>query len=159
MKSSYAFFNHHDENNTLYILFSDEKITSYKTSFDVDILYHNDNVVGYRIVNFIRYAKIKYSGIIFYPNKILIDVVNSILINSKVEELEYKKESGYVIKKNGYNLGVYALPGTFLRDETVSNGKYCTYYDLYIENETPNELIDIDDMSLENKDFFWNKEF
>ena len=158
MINNYALFNHHEENNTLYILFSDTKFNNVKKVGNVEILCCDSDVVGYRIADFIRYAKIKYSGIVFYPNKILIDVINSVLANSKLDKLGYKNESGYVIKANGGSLGVFATAGTFLRDETISKGRYCTYFDLYIENENDNDLIVIDDMTLENKDFFGSKE-
>lgn len=156
MIKDYALFNHHEENDTLRILFSDEKYDTIKNVNNIDILIKNNSVVGYQIPNFIRYAKIKYSGIVFYPNKLLIDVINSVLENAKLETLSYKVSSGYIIKSNGDNLGVYAEEGTFLRDETISVGRFCTYFDLYIDSDEPNSLIKIDDKNLENKDFFGN---
>lgn len=158
MKNNYCLFNHHEDKDTLLILFSDETVTFKRKSNEVNILYHDSNIVGYEIENFIRYVKIKYSGIIFLPNNLLVDVINSVLNNSQVEPLGYKTESGYIIKRNGARLGVYASEGTFLRDETISKGKFCTYYDLYIENENPNDLVEILDEELENKDFFHHKE-
>lgn len=159
MINNYALFNHHEENDTLLILFSDKKITQTKNSKEVEVLYSGNELVGYKIPDFIRYAKIKYSGIVFYPNRLLIDVINSVLSNSDLETLTYKTESGYLIKRNGNTLGVFAKEGTFLRDETISQGRYCSYYDLYIENENDSALIEINDENLENKDFFGNKEF
>lgn len=159
MINNYALFNHHEDNNTLFILFNDKKITRSEKSFDCEKLFSDNEVVGYKINDFIRYAKIKYSGIVFFPNKLLIEVINSVLANSKLETLSYKTESGYIIKRNGKSLGVYAKEGTFLRDETVSKGRFCTYFDLYIEHEHDDMLIEIEDLSLENKDFFGNKEY
>ena len=154
MRDNYGLFNHHLEDNTLVILFSDEKETSSKKSGEVEVLYHNDEVVGYRIPNFIRYAKIKYSGILFLHSKPLIDVINTVLKNNGVEGLNYKKESGYVV----LDKKVFAKEGVFLRDETISKGHYCSYYDLYIERENDKELITIDEDIKDNTDFFQMEE-
>lgn len=159
MIDRWALFNYHEINNTLLILFSDKKENKIVRSGEVDLLYNDNELVGYRIEGFIRYAKIKYSGIIFMPNDILVDVINSVLVNSKVEPLSYKKESGYIFKEMENNkVGVYALEGTFLRDESVSKGRFCTYHDLYIDNENPNNLIIEDNKNLIGHDFFVNKE-
>lgn len=150
MIRQYGLFNHHLDNNTLVILFSDDPVTQKLSSGEVDVLYHEDKVVGYSIANFIRYAKIKYSGILFLPSKTLIDVINNVLKNNNLEELEYKKESGYIV----LNKKVFAKEGTFLRDETISKGRYCSYFDLYIEKEDDHELIIIDEDIKDNTDFF-----
>ena len=155
MFSQYGIFNLHEEEDALLILFSEEEITSHKLSKEVEVLYHNETLVGYKIPNFIRYAKIKYSGIIFLPNNYLIDVINSVLTNNELETINYKNNSGFVVKKdeNGKNR-VWANEGTFLRDHTISKGKYVTYYELYIKNENEDELIEIEEDNLIGKDFF-----
>lgn len=158
MINNYALFNDHDNNNNLYILFSDAQITNKQSQKEVELLFNNDVLVGYMIPDFIRFAKIKYSGIIFLPNNILIDVINSVIKNSGLEPLSYKTSSGYMIKRNGDKLGVYATNGTFLRDRTISKGRFCTYYDLFIENNDLKSLIEIDEESLEGKDFYLSKE-
>ena len=154
MIKEYGLFNHHDDNSTVVILFSDKKVTSKKELNAVNCLYNDNELVGYEIPNFIRFAKIKYSGIIFLPADPLIDVVNALLTNNDLETLEYKKESGYVTKMNEKGLGVYALEGTFLRDETISKGRFCTYYDLFIEVDNKDDLIIIEEDIKENIDFF-----
>lgn len=154
MINSYGLFNHHLDNNTLVILFSDKPITKKINQGEVELLYSEQELVGYSISNFIRYAKIKYSGIIFLPSKPLIDVINIILKNNKLEELEYKKESGYIVKDQK----VFAKQGTFLRDETISRGRYCSYFDLYIDKENDQELITIDEDIRDNIDFFQMEE-
>ncbi len=154
MINSYGLFNHHLDNNTLVILFSDKPITKKTNQGEVELLYSEQELVGYSISNFIRYAKIKYSGIIFLPSKPLIDVINIILKNNKLEELEYKKESGYIVKDQK----VFAKQGTFLRDETISRGRYCSYFDLYIDKENDQELITIDEDIRDNIDFFQMEE-
>lgn len=155
MISNYGIYNNHELDNTLLILFSDKKSNKVTTlSEEMDVLYFNDELVGYRIRNFIKYAKIKYSGIIFLPADPLIDVINLILERYKLEELAYKVGSGYITKENEGKIGVYALKGTFLRDQSISLGRFCTYYDLYIDNENEHELVKIDDKVNEFIDFF-----
>ena len=158
MIENYGLFNHHEDNNTALILFSDEVITSKKGDDEVLVLYHDDKIVGYEIKDFIRYAKIKYSGIIFLPSNPLIDVINYVLENHNLEPLSYKKESGYIVLLHENKKMVYAKEGTFLRDETISKGRFCTYYDLYIERENDQELIVIDEDIKEGIDFFISEE-
>lgn len=154
MIRNYGIYNHHEYDDTLLILFSDLLCTSTKELGDVVCLYHEDTLVGYRIKKFIRFAKIKYSGIVFLPADPLIDVINSILTKYHLETLEYKKHSGYVTKMHDSKLLVYATSGTFLRDETISQGRFCSYYDLYIKNEDEHQLITFDDSVKEDEDFF-----
>ena len=159
MITNYGIYNHHELDNTLLILLSEDEVLSCKKiSPEMEVLYHESKIVGYRIVNFIRYAKIKYSGIIFLPAKPLIDVINQVLSKYDLELLDYKRQSGYVTKRNEGKLMVYALEGTFLRDMTISKGKYVTYHELYIENDTPNALIEIEENIRENIDFFQMEE-
>lgn len=154
MIERYGLYNYHEENASVLILFSDEPITSKKEGKEISLLYHDDVLVGYQIHNFIRYAKIKYSGIIFLPSNPLIDVINTVLINHHLETLDYKKESGYIVKMNKNQRMVFAKEGTFLRDETISKGRYCSYHDLYIKNDNENDLVVIDEEIKEGTDFF-----
>lgn len=154
MRKDYGIYNNHELDNTLLILFSDEEVTNSKKKDEIEVLYHDIKIIGYKISNFIRYAKIKYSGIIFLPSNTLVDVINSVLKNHQLETLEYKTSSGYITKRNGNNLGVFALKGTFLRDQSISKGKFVTYFDLYIKNENSDELITIDESIKEGVDFF-----
>lgn len=160
MVSNWGMFNYHENNNTLLLKFIDDEISNRVNHGNVNVCFNKDDkLVGYEIPDFIRFAKIKYSGIIFMPNHILVDVINNILINEKLEPLAYKNESGYVIKKmNNGKLGVYVKEGTFTRDKSISTGKFCSFYDLFIENENEKDLILIDDNSLEGCDFFVNKD-
>ena len=68
--------------------------------------------------------------------------------------LDYKIHSGYVTKVMDNHVMVYATSGTFLRDESISQGRFCTYYDLYIKNENEHQLITFDDSIKDNEDFF-----
>lgn len=118
-------------------------------------LYHEDVVIGYRIFNFIRYAKIKYSGIIFLPSAPLVSVINSVLENNGQDPISVKNASGYIVKFDEFNTRrVYATEGTFLRDMSVSKGKFVTYHELYIASENEDELIEIEEDIKEGTDFF-----
>ena len=154
MIKEYGLYNYHLLDNSVLILFSYKKANREAELKDLNLLYHDDELVGYRIKNFIRYAKIKYSGIIFLPAPILIDVINSILDKNHLETLAYKSSSGYITKKNEDKLMVYASKGTYLRDETISKGKYCTYYDLDIKVDNDQELFEIEEDIKEGLDFF-----
>ena len=158
MKSNYGLFNEHEDNGNLLILFAEEDFDTEENRDEVTIFYKRGQVVGYAISNFIRYAKIKYSGIVFLPSKPLIDVINSVLENNGLDTLEFKKQSGYIVKNDEGIKKVYALEGTFLRDKTISKGKFCTYYDLYITSENENDLIVIDEDIKEGTDFFQMEE-
>lgn len=151
---NYGMYNHHELDNTLLLVFSEVKSNRYENLGEVDVLYFDDEIVGYRIKNFIRYAKIKYSGIIYLPINPIIDIINSILEKYHLEKLAYKKNSGYFTKMNGNKLMVFATEGTFLRDQSISKGKYCTYYDLYIKDDDDTELFIIDEHLPEGVDFF-----
>lgn len=154
MIKNYGIYNHHEYNDTLLILFSDSPVEEVKDLKEVEVLYSHNKVIGYRIKSFIRYAKIKYSGIIFLPADPLIDVINNVLKKYHLETLGYKTHSGYITKIHENKVMVYASSGTFLRDETISKGKFCSYYDLYMKSENKHQLVEILDNAKENEDFF-----
>lgn len=154
MIKEYGIYNHHEYNDTLLVLFSDEEVTRCEDLGDVELTYSNDRLTGYRIKKFIRYAKIRYSGLIFLPADPLIDVINTILKRYRLENLAYKSHSGYVTKINEGKVMVYATSGAFLRDESVSRGRFCTYYDLYIQNENEHQIAVFNEEINENQDFF-----
>ena len=154
MISNYGVYNNHELDNTLLILISEIKPTRSEEKGEIDILYHEDKIVGYKIKNFLRYAKIKYSGIIYLPANPLIDVINGVLARYNLETLDYKHGSGYLTKRNDNVMMVYCLKGTFMRDYQISKGQYCSYYDLYIKDENDKRLFEIDENIKENVDFF-----
>ena len=158
MINNYGLYNNHQLDNSVLIIFSDKKANREVNKGEVDILYHEEEIVGYRLKNFIRYAKIKYSGIIFLPAPILVDVINSILEKYNLEKLGYRLSSGYVTRKNNNQMMVFALKGTYLRDGNISNGKFCTYYDLDIKVENDQQLFVIDEEIKEDVDFFLTEE-
>ena len=92
------------------------------------------------------------------PAKPLIDIINQILNKYNLETIDYKYQSGYITKMNGNKMMVFALERTFLRNMSISKGEYVTYFDLYIENDSPNSLIVIDENIKENIDFFQMEE-
>ena len=110
--------------------------------------------MGYEINNFIKYAKIRYSGIVFLPAKELIDVINCVLSKYKLETLAYKNSSGYIVKKEDEYAIVYAEEGVFLIDETISKGHVCTFGDLDYDIPHPERICYIGDLSRVGKDFF-----
>ena len=154
MITRYGIFNYHEDNNELVILFNEGRNKKEKINDEISLLKKDDQVVGYAINNFIKYAKIKYSGIIFLPNNALIDVINSILKNNNLETLSYKDNSGYEIKLINNQKVVFAKEGTFLKDESISKGHVCTYDDLFIKNDKMNEVLLLDNDSKINVDFF-----
>ena len=154
MIKEYGIYNHHEYNDTLLILFSDEVVTRVDDLGEVEVVYSENRLAGYRIKQFNRYAKIKYSGLIFLPVNPLIDVINTILRKHHLETLAYKNHSGYVTKTHNNKVMVYATSGAFLRDESISHGRFSTYYDLYIQNENEHQLAVFDENIQENQDFF-----
>lgn len=154
MISRYGIFNYHEDNNELVILFDEGRNFKERLNDEIFLLKKDNQVVGYSINNFIKYAKIKYSGIIFLPNNALIDVINSILKNNNLETLSYKDSSGYEIKLINNQKVVFANKGTFLKDESISKGHICTYDDLFIKHDKMNEVLLLDNDSKINVDFF-----
>lgn len=157
MINNYGMYYCHEENDTLRLVFSLE-IANKKMMFnEVEVLYHNDVIVGYNIPNIMRFVKIKHHGIIFAANNIIIDIINSVLKANNLEPIGYKTDSGYHIKTIGKIKSVYAEKGTYLRDYRISEGQFCTYYDLYIDSENPNQLVDVEDEQ-DGIDVFISKE-
>ena len=154
MIKSYGFYNNHELDNTVLILCSSKKSDSeIEVDETISMLYSEDgDLVGYKIKDFIRFAKIKYSGIIFLPADPLIDIVNSLLKKYDLDTLAYRKESGYITKRDNSVLRVFALKGTFLRDGQISKGQFCSYYDLYINDD--HSLFEIEENIPEGIDFF-----
>ncbi len=95
------YFSNNVYKDSLYIhLRRDYKIKDETRFFnDVEVLYRDGKAIVYMIHNISRYTKIWMDGYIYLPSKILIDVINSILINAGLETLAYKKNSGFVIGK------------------------------------------------------------
>ena len=139
------------------------KVTKKVRNKNVEALYSEDNLCGYNIYNIKDIVKIKAKGLIYLPNKELIDLINSILQNAGFETIPYILHSGFIIGKvidsnhidiGGYSINVQesihlnenslvvvAMAGTMLpNEELVENGHVCTYKDLSI-SEDENVLV------------------
>ena len=72
-----------------------KKATRSERKGKVEVIYHDDEIIGYNIFDVKDIIKIKSEGMIFLPSPAFIEVVNSILINSGVKPLEINEHSGY----------------------------------------------------------------
>ena len=99
MKDNYSlFYNYRHIGDVLIVIFDNDKSpTRNERKKDVEVIYHQDEVIGYNIFNIRNVVKIKSEGLIYLPSPTLINVINNILKNSGVEELAPTKESGYII--------------------------------------------------------------
>ena len=96
MKNYSLFYSYRGIGDVLIIIFDNElKPTSSKTRGSVTVIYHDDEIIGYNIVNIKEIIKIRSEGKIYLPSPALIKVINSILINAKLPPLEEQKDSGY----------------------------------------------------------------
>lgn len=75
----------------------DEFPTSYKKVNNVVAIYNGDKLIGYNIFNISEVIKIKMVGILYHPENIFIDIINSMLKNSGFDTLSYVAHSGFVI--------------------------------------------------------------
>ena len=71
--------------------------TSFKRNGDVVAIYNEEKLIGYNIFNFSRVVKIKMVGILYHPENVMIDIINSMLLNAGLDTLAYVKESGFVV--------------------------------------------------------------
>ncbi len=70
-----------------------------KTFGDVEVLYRDGEPIVYMIHHISKYTKIWMDGYIYLPSKSFIGMINSILINAKLEPLAVKEKSGFIIGK------------------------------------------------------------
>ena len=101
IKDYLLYFSNNVYKDSLYIHLKRDYQIKDETKFfnDVEVLYKQKEPIVYMIHNISRYTKIWMDGYIYLPSRILIDVINSILINAGLETLAYKKESGFIIGK------------------------------------------------------------
>ena len=71
--------------------------TSFKRNGNVVAIYNEEKLIGYNIFNFSRVVKIKMVGILYHPENVMIDIINSMLLNAGLDTLAYVKESGFVV--------------------------------------------------------------
>ena len=157
--------------DVLFIVIKDENVTRKENkSKDVLALYHDDELIGIHISNISKIMKIKSQGMIYLPSNALIDVINSLLENAKLEKLAYQTSSGYIIGKVesiddciNINIGsrivrvLNSENGVNINDKVVvkiqgTNCHLCSYKDLDIEDKDDILIIE-DDVNI-GSDFF-----
>ena len=101
MRNDYSiFYSYKGIGDVLIVIFgNDKKATHSERKGQVEVIYNNDEVIGYNIFDISKIIKIKTSGLIYLPSKELISIVNAVLKNNGVEELEVQTNSGYIIGK------------------------------------------------------------
>ena len=99
MKKQYSiFYSYKGIGDVLIVIFNNEsKPTRSERKGQVEVIYHEDEVIGYNIFDISKIIKIKTSGLIYLPSKELISIINALLRNNGVEELEVQTNSGYII--------------------------------------------------------------
>lgn len=156
MISNYGlFYSFSKAQDTLEVLFSDEKITRSSKENDVELFYANDKIVKANIYGIKKYVKIRINGLIYFPSEEFIALVNGYLGPYDIM-ISTKEKSGFTIGKDGENYVVYAEIDTVLPDRTfVKERKLCTFKDLSISDS--NSVLIIDEGLKEEdigKDFF-----
>lgn len=82
--------------DVLIVIFDNaKKATNHVRKGRVEVIYHDDEIIGYNIFDVKEIVKIKSEGKIYLPSPQLIMVVNTILKNAGVPVLEEIKHSGY----------------------------------------------------------------
>lgn len=99
MKTHYSlFYSYKNIGDVLIVIFDNEKKpTHHERKGNVEVIYHEEEVIGYNVFNIRNIVKIKTEGLIYLPSPTLVSVINTILKNSGVEELGIINHSGYVI--------------------------------------------------------------
>ena len=94
------FYNYPVSKDVLFVLIDpSKKVTKTKRVEEVEALYNEDELIGYNIFDVSKTVKLNADGIIFLPEKHLVDAINSILSRTGFEGLGYLKESGFVVLK------------------------------------------------------------
>ena len=178
MRKEYGIFYHYQKNDDrLIIAFNDLEITRKDKKNDIEINYHDKEVVNYTIYHINKIMKIHIEGLISLPNEEMINVINSLLLKEGLETLKVKDHSDYqigivkeiepslIVECDGallkFNLDdqlkvndkvVVAKAHSFLFDgRYLKEDHLCTYKDLEIS-----ESLDlIIDNSLSEKDGFF----
>lgn len=99
MKKQYSiFYSYKGIGDVLIVIFNNEsKPTHHERKGQVEVIYHEQEVIGYNIFDISKIIKIKTSGLIYLPSKELISIINALLRNNGLEELEEQTNSGYLI--------------------------------------------------------------
>ena len=98
MKNYAIYYSYKEIGDVVIILFDNAKnATSTIRKNRVSVIYHDNEIIGYNIFDIKDIIKIKSEGMIYFPSNVLVSILNSILQNEKLETLEYKTSSGYLI--------------------------------------------------------------
>ena len=98
MKNYAIYYSYKEIGDVVIILFDNaENATSSIRKNRVSVIYHNNEIIGYNIFDIKDIIKIKSEGMIYFPSNVLVSIINSVLQNEKLETLEYKTSSGYLI--------------------------------------------------------------
>lgn len=181
MISNYSLFYEYSKQEDSLFIFLDELNSPFyeERKGNVSSLTRDSKFIGYRIYNIKNIVKIKRSGMIFLPNDILIEIINSFLKDQNLELLEKKESSNYVVGKIVDigekisvdlkdkviicelsdravidDLVVIALSGAGLNDKSIvtDEGHICSCKDLDISNDT-NPFV-LDEQCVVGSDFF-----
>ncbi len=137
MRHYSLFYSYKHIGDVLIIIFNnDKKSTKNVRKGQVEIIYHENEIIGYNIFDIRNVVKIKTEGLIYLPSPAFINVINSILKNNGAEELDYVKESGYFI-------------GEIKNIEKIDNEKSLVAID--IKKEVINAVTKNSDLHLRDK--------
>lgn len=137
MRHYSLFYSYKHIGDVLIIIFNnDKKSTKNVRKGQVEIIYHENEIIGYNIFDIRNVVKIKTEGLIYLPSLAFINVINAILKNNGVEELDYVKESGYFI-------------GEIKNIEPIDNEKSLVSID--IKKELINAVTKSSDLHLNDK--------
>ena len=116
--------NQNEVNDMLMIFYGENKLVNKREiKNELIMLKNNDEVIGYVIPNFSNYCKIKINGTIYLPNDKLIDLINDILKNHKLDILAYRKNSGLYV---GEILTKKEHRNSFIYEVSLGKCKYVT---------------------------------
>ena len=95
---AHLFYDFHTIGDVLLIVIDAKaKPTRVEKKDNVVALYQDDRLIGVNIFSFSEIVKIKNAGLIILPPKQIIDVINHMLRNAKLETLDPIDESGFKI--------------------------------------------------------------
>ena len=99
MRYDYSlFYSYKNIGDVLIVIFNnEEKATRSERIGQVEVIYHDNEVIGYNIFDISKIIKIKTQGLIYLPSEELIAIINALLKNNHIEELGVQSSSGYII--------------------------------------------------------------
>ena len=99
MRYDYSlFYSYKNIGDVLIVIFdNEEKTTRSERIGQVEVIYHDNEVIGYNIFDISKIIKIKTQGLIYLPSEELIAIINALLKNNHIEELGVQSSSGYII--------------------------------------------------------------